>query len=385
LSPVRQKSWLRAAFALTATGAATAVLAALAPAAVASTAPTAAWDTDLRAVVSTGATSALGEVRQDGKTVWRGRAGVADLATGAAVPEDARFRIGSVTKVFLSTVVLQLVGEQRIGLDDPIERYLPGVVPNGAAITVREVLNHTSGIYNFTEDPGIDLPDEAAARAWVADGRWRDYPAADLVRLAAAHQPYFPPGQGWHYSNTDYIVAGMLIERVTGSSWRQEVADRIIRPLGLRATSMPDTSPDLPGPHIDGYFQFDTGPADVTRFNPTIAGASGAGISSTADLARFIGALLGGRLLHPAELAQMEQPAPQSGAVQYGLGLQKFDTPCGVFYGHNGSIFGYQDSVLGSADGRRQVVLALSPYGDGTPASDAAHAAMLGSEECGVS
>ncbi len=372
---------------ITATATATALLAALAPAAGASTpsgtaSTSSTLDADLRALVTTGASSALGEVRQDGRTVWRGRAGVADLATGAPVPPDARFRIGSVTKVFVSTVTLQLAGEQRVVLDDPIEHYLPGAVPNGADITVRQLLSHTSGLFNYTEDPIISWPDQAAEQAWLDGGRWKTYTADDLVRVATAHPPYFAPGQGYHYSNTDYLVIGMLIERVTGRSWQDEVERRIIRPLGLHATAMPDTSPDIQGPHTKGYFDLPTGPADVTRFNPSIAGSAGAGISDATDLARFTAALTGGRLLQPAQLAQMEQPSPQSGANRYGLGLVRFDTPCGVFFGHDGGIFGYQNMVVSSADGRRQAVMEFTPYQQENPGIEAAKSALLSAEMC---
>ncbi|MFB7476889.1 serine hydrolase domain-containing protein [Kitasatospora sp. NPDC056184] len=329
------------------------LLAALTPTASAAADPAAdpvALHRALRAVVGEGGSSAvLAEVRQDGRTAWRGTAGVADLATGAPVPDGARFRIGSVTKTFAATVVLQLVGERRIGLDDPIDRHLPGLVPNGAAITVRQLLNHTSGIHNFTDDPRFDTQGEEALDRWLAVGRWTTYRPLDLVRIATAHPPYDAPGAGWHYSNTNYVLLGMITERVTGRTWDEEIERRIIRPLGLHDTSMPLTSPDVPGPHAHGYVERPGGPADVTLLNPSAFGPAGAGISSTRDLARFNAALLGGRLLRPAELTAMKQQVDTGHGATYGLGLSRYPTACGEFWGLTGGIPGYGTLVTGDA------------------------------------
>ncbi|MFE6872616.1 serine hydrolase domain-containing protein [Kitasatospora sp. NPDC057692] len=317
----------------------------------------------LRAVVEEGGSSAVvAEVRQDGRTAWRGTAGVADLATGTPVPDGARFRIGSVTKTFAATVVLQLVGELRIGLDDPVERHLPGLVPNGAAITVRHLLNHTSGIHNFTDDPRFDTDGEEALERWLTVGRWTTYRPLDVVRIATAHPPYGSPGSGWWYSNTNYVLLGLIVERVTGRTWAEEVERRIIRPLGLRDTSMPDTSTVVPGPHAHGYVERPGGPADVTLQNPSAYGPAGAGISSTRDLARFNAALLGGRLLRPAELDAMKQQVDTGQGFTYGLGLSRHPGACGEFWGLTGGIAGYGTLVTGSADGRRQVVVSVNPY-----------------------
>ncbi|GAA1385973.1 serine hydrolase domain-containing protein [Kitasatospora putterlickiae] len=317
----------------------------------------------LRAVVEQGGSSAvLAEVRQDGRTAWRGTAGVADLTTGAPVPDGARFRIGSVTKTFAATVVLQLVGERRIGLDDPVERHLPGLVPNGAAITVRQLLNHTSGIHNFTDDPRFDTDGEEALQRWLTVGRWTTYRPLDVVRISTARPPYGSPGTGWWYSNTNYVLLGLIVERVTGRTWAEEIERRIIRPLGLRDTSMPGTSTVIPGPHAHGYVERPGGPADVTLQNPSAYGPAGAGISSTRDLTRFNAALLGGRLLRPAELDAMKQQVDTGQGFTYGLGLSRHPSACGEFWGLTGGIAGYGTLVTGSADGRRQVVVSINPY-----------------------
>ncbi|MFD8708753.1 serine hydrolase domain-containing protein [Kitasatospora sp. NPDC059648] len=354
-------------------------LAALTPNAVAAPAPAPATRSEavaelrpeLDALVDQGtSTAALAEVRDHGRVTWRGAAGTADLATGRPARADGRFRIASVTKTFVSTVTLQLVGEGRIGLDDPIEHYLPGAVPNGSAITVRQLLNHTSGLANYLDDPKVRDFTEAGNRQFLATGRWVEYTPERLLAIGAALPPYFAPGRGWHYSNTNYVVAGMLIERVTGHSWRDEVQNRIIRPLGLQHTTLPTTSTAVPGPHAHGYLKLPEGPADVTRLSPTIADASGAAISTTDDLTRFHAALFGGRLLAPAQLTEMTTtvPIPQApDHAEYGLGVARYDLSCGQFWGHTGDIPGYSTEVFGARDGSRQYAISYNAYDTSDP------------------
>ncbi|MFJ9694782.1 serine hydrolase domain-containing protein [Kitasatospora sp. NPDC101183] len=368
----RSAAALLAAFALLGTGTAASQAAPVpqGSAAETSTARTSAAQTSertalqksLQAFVDTGATAAVGEVRQDGRALWRGRAGVADLTTGEPVPAHARFRIGSVTKTFVATVVLQLAGERRLSLDDTVEHLLPGAVPNGGGITLRQLLNHSSGLVDYTDAPGIDPQTEEQWRTWLAGPRWHTYQPAELLALATARAPYFPPGQGWHYSNTNYLLAGMIIEKITGTTWQQEVDERVIQPLGLRDTTVPDVSPRVPGPHAHGYVKLSTGPVDITEFNPSVTSAAGRGISTAADLNRFVAALVGGELLEPAQLAEMERLTPGAPGGGYGMGLMRFDTPCGVFWGHTGGAPGYETAVAGSADGRRQFSLSVNPY-----------------------
>ncbi|MEV0537484.1 serine hydrolase domain-containing protein [Kitasatospora sp. NPDC050463] len=346
-----------------------------------------ALDAAVRGLVSPGGASAtLGLVGERGRPVWKGAAGTADLATGAPADADGRFRIGSVTKTFVATVVLQLVAEHRIGLDDPVESRLPGVVPNGGEITVRQLLGHTSGLFNYTEDPSFAFEEDSAAlQQWLDTGRWHPYAPQELVDIATKHPVYFQPGQGWHYSNTNYIVVGMLIERITGRSWADEVQRRIVRPLGLTGTSMPLNSPFVPGPHAHGYYKLATGPADVTLLDPSMAGAAGAGISTTADLARFVSALLGGRLLGPAQLAEMKRTSPQSGPAEYGLGLQRTPTACGEYWGHGGGIPGYSTLMYGRTDGRRQFTASLNPYDmSDLPATNTAYENLVAAGLCDI-
>ncbi|MFE3877734.1 serine hydrolase domain-containing protein [Kitasatospora sp. NPDC059146] len=315
------------------------------------------------------ATSALAAVWEDGRLEWRNATGVADRGSGGPADPEGRFRIGSATKTFVATTLLQLVGEHRLDLDDRLECLLPGVVPNSAAITVRQLLDHTSGVANYTQDPAFESTDEG----WLNGRRFRPYSLQDLVDIANTYPPAFPPGQDWAYSNTNYVLVGMIIEKLTGHSWQQEVTRRIIRPLHLTGTSMPGNSPFVPGPHAHGYLKTAEGPVDVTLLDPSMAGSAGAGISTTADLTTFLGALLGGRLLPPAELAEMQRTTASGGGRGYGLGLQRVDTPCGTFWGHAGGIPGYNTLMLGSADGRRQFASVVTAYdvGDGRAATAA--------------
>ncbi|MFE3111972.1 serine hydrolase domain-containing protein [Kitasatospora indigofera] len=313
-------------------------------------------------VAAGGSTAALAEVREGARTTWRGTTGTADLATRAPVRADGYFRIGSITKTFVATVVLQLAGEGRLRLDDTVEHLLPGTVPGGSGITLRQLLNHTSGIPDYTDDPRFELENEADVLRWVGTGRWATYRPRQLVDIATAHPVLFPPGSGWSYSNTNYVLAGMVVERLTGRSWEEEVRRRILLPLGLTRTSFPRSSPFVPEPHAHGYFSLSTGPVDVTLQSASGGSAAGSGISTTADLDRFLAALLGGRLLRPAELAEMQRTVEVRPGVGYGLGLQRMDSPCGPLFGHTGSVEGFQAALVGSQDGGRQIALSYNPF-----------------------
>lgn len=294
------------------------------------------------------------------------RSGVGDLATRRPVPKNGYLRLGSTTKTFVATVVLQLVGEKRISLDQTVEQLLPGVVSgpghDGRAITVRQLLQHTSGLPDYVYDV---FPDPSA-RTYFAN-RWRAYPPEELVRLALRHEPEFPPGTRWAYSNTNYVLAGMIIEKVTGSTWEEQVHDRILRPLGLRDTDTPGTWPFLPQPHAADYQQFSAGGPmiDTTLpYRPFDSGADGSMTGTARDLNRFFSALAGGRLLEPAELAAMRTtvPVPRDGGHPPGTrdGLGLFVTPlsCGGGYlGHGGSGFGYVVRSATTTDGRRTITV----------------------------
>jgi D-alanyl-D-alanine carboxypeptidase len=332
-------------------------------------------------VVAAGASGALAEYRRPAG-VWRGVSGVAELGSARPVPANGRFRVGSVTKTFVATVVLQLVGEGRLRLDDVVERWLPGIVPNSDRITVRNLLQHTSGVYNYTDALFRLFPTEED----VLRNRYRTFRPAELVALAAAEPPLFEPGTSWSYSNTNYIVLGLLIKKITGRAYGDEVARRILRPLALRHTEVPGTNPVISGPHAHGYLPVprdgQVEQVDISEFNPSWAWAAGEIVSTATDLNRFLGALLAGRLLRPAQLAAMKDTT--AGLGEYGLGLFRLQLPCGTVWGHNGGIFGYETWAMSTEDGSGQVALSYNPLftAEGGDTSGAA-VALLSTAFCG--
>ncbi|MBP2337139.1 D-alanyl-D-alanine carboxypeptidase [Saccharothrix coeruleofusca] len=272
-------------------------------------------------------------------------AGVRGHAAGQA-HEDGYFRIGSATKTFVATVVLQLVDERKVGLDDPIDRYVAGV-PMGDRMTVRQVLNHTSGLYDYAHEQGY------STNRWRGDARFRSYRPQELLDVAAGRPSYFDPGEGWHYSNTNYVVAGLLVERVTGNRYGDEIADRILKPLRLKRTSVPGNRAGLPEPHARGYSEVDGRLVDATLMNPSLDWAAGEMISTADDLNTFFGALLSGRLTSAASLAAMREAVPTGTIFRYGLGLQSFDLPCGrQVWGHGGELIGYLTYAVRDDTGR---------------------------------
>lgn len=313
-----------------------------------------------------GTTGVQGLTRVDDR-VTVARAGAGNLATGAPVPANGYFRMGSNTKTFVSVVLLQLVGEGRLSLDDSVQRWLPGVVAgngnDGRQVTVRELLQHTSGIASYTDDLALLATDEG-----YQAHRFDHYDAAGLVALAMKHPPLFAPGTSWSYSNTNYLLAGMIINRVTGRSWATEVHDRILAPLHLDQTYVPGGEPMLRNPHAEGYNQFaEGGPlVDTTLFNPAVADAAGSMVSTPADLARFWQALQGGRLLAPAQMAQMHTTVPEPDVAQtfpgarYGLGIEWIPDSCGGYWSHAGEVPGMITLNGASPDGNRVVVLSMS-------------------------
>ncbi|MER5633970.1 class A beta-lactamase-related serine hydrolase [Streptomyces nitrosporeus] len=287
---------------------------------------------------------------ETGRTVTTARSGTGDLRTGRPVPRDAYIRIGSTTKTFVATVVLQLADERRLSLDDTVERWLPGVVRgqgnDGRRVTLRQLLQHTSGVPDYTGDA---LPDPTAAG--YHEHRLTAYSSLRRVQLAMGHPPAFGPGTGWQYSNTNYVLAGLVIEAVTGRSWEREVRSRILRPLRLTGTTAPGDDPRLPHPHARNYQQFGPGEplTDTTpAYLPFDGDADGAMISTAADTNRFFTALLGGELLSPARLAEMRRTVPEPEehgsppGTRYGLGISWTPLSCGGgYWGHSGSGFGY--------------------------------------------
>jgi len=293
----------------------------------------------------------------EGRRDFTARAGVAEWGGDRPVPTDGRYRVGSITKVFVSTVVLQLVGEGKVDLDAPVSRYLPGLLPDGDRITVRMLLQHTSGLYSYTRG----LPLDPASYEGIRYDHWEP---AEIVALATAKPLDFPPGTAWSYSNTNYVVAGMLIEEVTGKPYARAVEKRVLQPLRLRDTSVPGDRLDIPGPHAHGYYKVGDEVVDVTRINPSLAYSAGEMISTTADLDRFVEAVAKDELLKPAQAAEMKKLTDVSPG--YGLGLEHQVLPCGAeVIGHGGGIFGYSSLMLSSEDGRVRLDASFTSSPDG--------------------
>ncbi|MFG2224167.1 serine hydrolase domain-containing protein [Streptomyces sp. NPDC048644] len=295
-------------------------------------------------------------------------AGVADLRSGRRMGRYDRFRAGSLTKTLVATVVLQLAAEGRLALDDTAARRLaqgpqrtgPGVPRSAltplARVTIRQLLDHTSGLFNYTDDAAL-------ARRLHGTGfgahRYDTYTPAALLRIALSHPPTAPLGARYSYSNTNYLVLGMIIEAVTGRSYAEEIRRRLLVPVQLRRTSFPGTDPALPQPHGRAYSEAGHHRVDATALDPSRAGAAGEMVTTLDDLNRFFAALLGGKLLPPREMAELRDERTTGGA--YGLGLYATRLRCGVtVWGHNGNINGSYAQTAGSADGRHLVSYRLN-------------------------
>ncbi|KUL49556.1 serine hydrolase [Streptomyces sp. NRRL F-4489] len=339
----------------------------------------------LRRLVADGAPGAAALVTRDGRLSASryAAAGVADLRSGRTMGRRDHFRAGSLTKTFVATVVLQLAGEGRLALDGPAAPYLPPGVPRTGAggandlrrVTVRQLLDHTSGLFNYTEDPRL------AARLYgtgFAAHRYDGYTPAGLLRIALAHRPTAAPGARYAYSNTNYLVLGLIIRGVTGHPYAEEVRRRILEPWGLRDTSFPGGSPALPAPHGRGYSLIGGRSVDSTDLNPSRAGAAGEMITTLGDLNRFFAALLSGRLLAPRQMAQLRSERATGGT--YGLGVYATRLPCGVtVWGHNGDINGSYAQTAGTPDGRDLVSYRVNTD---APAGRADGTAVLTAEFC---
>ncbi|MFF7560080.1 serine hydrolase domain-containing protein [Streptomyces pseudovenezuelae] len=317
----------------------------------------------LRSALAQGAPGSMARI-DDGGTVYRAAVGVADRGSGRAMGDADRFRIGSVTKTFTAVVLLQLVDEKKLNLDAPVNRYLPGLLPDDR-ITVRHVLGHRSGLYDYTNDMfAKTVPGFEAVRKKVFTPR-------ELVKLSLGRPRTNAPGAVYSYSNTNFVVAGMLIEKLTGNPVRTEYENRIIEPLKLSDTFYVHPGTKIPGRHARGYLTPDQAGAplvDATEQTVSWAQSAGALISSTRDLNTFLSALLGGRLTSAAQLAQMERWLPSSGSGQgYGLGLRRRDLSCGIsVYGHTGAVQGFYTYAFASKDGKRALAAVANTSNNGT-------------------
>jgi D-alanyl-D-alanine carboxypeptidase len=320
-----------------------------------------------------------------GEGTWSQAFGTGTLGANKPITPDEHFRIGSNTKMFTGTVILQLVDEGELGLDDPVSTY-QSEVPNGENITIRQLLNMTSGLFNYAEDEDFNHTlDTEPEKVWEP---------TELVEIGFKHQPYFSPGDGFHYSNTNFVLLGMIIEQLTGQPLEKEYQERIFVPLGMSNSLLPErSSTAIPGPHPQGYMyqtnveslnvsmlegkkatQADEKagePRDVTDVNPSLAWAAGAGISSVNDLIIWAKAAAIGQLLSPE--TQKERltwvSPPPSPEAQYGLAIADI----GGFIGHDGQIPGFNSFAVYNPDKGETIVVATNVYSapDGSaPASE---------------
>ncbi|MGW0463660.1 serine hydrolase domain-containing protein [Streptomyces sp. NPDC003027] len=358
------RTMTRTVLAATAVAALTATALA-APAAAAAAAPTApekqnhhATQQALDAAVGAGVPGAVAQARV-GRAGW----------TGTAGQRGGRdhYRVGSITKTFVATVLLRLQAEGRLDLDDPVEKWLPGMVRgnghDGRKITVRQLLNHTSGVYNVTSDPGFQ---EKVFGPAFLEHRYDTWTPERLVAVAMTHEPDFAPGTGWNYSNTNYVLAGLVIEKATGRPYGKEIERRITKPLKLRATSVPGTDVTMPKPSSRAYSKLSFDPDatqvhDVTELNPSLAHAAGEMISNSSDLQTFYRALLKGKLLPKAEQRELTDTVatdPSAPELRYGLGLMQVKLSCGKeVWGHGGGIHGSSSQAVTTRDGEHTLAM----------------------------
>ncbi|MFD7629215.1 serine hydrolase domain-containing protein [Streptomyces sp. NPDC059851] len=356
---------------------AVALLAGLAPAAVAAgpdtavaAAPTAGrldrteLDKKLRAIHEAGIYGAYSAVR-DGQTRFDGAAGFADVDTKRPVRADFRHRVGSVTKTFTAVAVLQQSAKGRIDLDRPVGDYVPELLPGerGRKVTVRMLLNHTSGINDYIGDAFPSLLKGTTES--LDEHRLRTVRPAELIGYGVARPQLNEPGADWRYSNTNYLLLGEVLRKVTGQDPERLITRDVIRRAGLKNTYFPGTDPKIHGPHArmyESFYGLIDPPRDYSEYNMTWAGTAGALVSTTQDLNTFYRALLKGDLLPRTQLDQMRTTVDvkdETGNVvmRYGLGIYSLDTPCGPVWGHNGGVFGAGTDVLSTPEGKRQFAI----------------------------
>ncbi|HEX6462693.1 MAG TPA: serine hydrolase domain-containing protein [Candidatus Saccharimonadales bacterium] len=310
---------------------------------------------------------------------FRARSGTAVRGTTIPVSWNSHVRIGSTTKTMVSTVILQLEAEGKLSINDKVEKWLPGVIAghgnNGERITIRNLLQHTSGLFDYIEADA--MLETLVTPEGFYPNRYNTYTLRQLAALAVAHPPNFAPGARWEYSNTNYIVAGMIIEAVTGQPWGKQLKDRIFIPVGMSHTSEPGNNPSLPVPFPRGYeiFGDDTPYYDTTEHNMTWGSPAGSLISTPRDVNKFFRALMKGRLLPPAQMAELKTTVPMGAdyeaiwpGARYGLGIFSTKLPCGgIYWHHGGDVIGYSNTNGVTPDGIKSAMVASSTNTLGDP------------------
>lgn len=317
-------------------------------------------------LVAAGAPGAAARIA-DGENIQHAASGLADLSGKRLMEPDLCFRAGSVTKAFVATVVLQLAGEGRLGLDDPVERWFPGIVAYAKDVSLRHLLSHTSGMPDY-------VPSLLAALHGSEHRRLHTWSPRELIELTAGQPQRFPAGSAWAYSNTGYVLLGMIAERATNETLPELIDRRIIGPLALEGTLLPIDSWQVPEPMARGYgYDLDAqgrpvGPLlDYTLMNPSWAWASGGMVSTLDDLGVFFRALLTGKLVSAPLVAEMLTTVPVPRAAlplplfdRYGLGIVEVDVPPWRLVGQAGGILGYLNMTLATVDGLRQLGIVIN-------------------------
>ncbi|MEL6383139.1 MAG: serine hydrolase domain-containing protein [Cyanobacteria bacterium J06626_18] len=280
---------------------------------------------------------------------WSETAGVANIAEATPVEVGDRFEVGSITKVFTATTLLKLVEAEMLSLDDTLTDWLPESVTTSVAnaedITLRQLLNHTSGVaeYDFI------LLEQGMTNPFVF---LRDWQPEEIVELVSDSGPVFAPGEGWQYANTNFILAGMVIEAATGHDLAAEIRANVIDPLGLGDTFFASEE-NIPNGYISGYLDFDQDGSldDVSITNLSWAWAAGAIVSNTEDLTELAQALYAGDFLADATKAEMFTLVDTGRGYEYGLGMMSFETPdLGRIVGHRGGSLGFNANLWYSAE-----------------------------------
>jgi D-alanyl-D-alanine carboxypeptidase len=313
------------------------------------------------------------EVR-DGDQVWRGASGVADVTTGRPVTPDMRHRVGSITKTFTAAAVLQQVERGQIQLDAPIGHYLPRLVPGerGDTITVRMLLNHTSGLaeylpYAYSSLKAFPSLADTTPES-LDDNRFKRFHPTELINMGVtAPAVGTPGGTPGVYSNTNYQLLCQLLELVTGTTAEKCITQNVIERAGLRYTELP-AGPHVNGPHsqiYEAWFGLIDPPRDYSVYDMSWVGPAASLISTVADLNHFFGLLLAGEIVNRSSLAEMQRTVPvisfEGKKIDYGLGLHKIEIPgCSTFWGHDGSAWGAGAMSMTRADGKRQMSVAVN-------------------------
>lgn len=299
-------------------------------------------DADLRAIVdtfvaTTGTPGAMVGIWQGNDAPWLYASGVSDITANTPLSTDDAFRIASVTKTFVATVVLQLIEEGLLTLDDVVATWVADI-PNGDTATIRNLLGMTAGIFNWIEEPGLEA-------AWIADPLM-EWTPEDGIEIARANPPYFAPGEGFHYAETNYFLLGLIAEAITETPIQVLIADRILTPQNLSRTSFP-TIPDMPEPYSHGYAPDETSgePLDVTILNPNVGWTAGAMISTLDDLLAWARILADGTLLSAdlqAQRLELTTISTDPYILGYGLGIFNM----AGYFGHNGGINGFSTFMV---------------------------------------